>query len=72
MVLLLKIGLGAGIAIREAEVLDLLLPGAAAVVLLVSISLARPDSVYARLYEPLFRGLLSILMRVMGMVVMPG
>lgn len=30
-------------------------------------SLARPDSVYESFYEPLFRGLLSILMLIMGM-----
>jgi hypothetical protein len=43
-------------------------PAISALVLGLALGIfARPDSVYASFYEPLFRGLLSILMVIMGM-----
>lgn len=64
-------GVGAGVdgALVRAILLDTLRsPAISALVLGLGLGLlARPESVYAGFYEPLFRGLLSILMLVMGM-----
>ena len=53
-------------ALAESDVLE----GAVTVALFLGLALgafARPDAVYESFYEPLFRGLLSILMLIMGM-----
>ena len=54
--------------VRQILVDTLRSPAISALLLGLAIGvLARPDSVYASFYEPLFRGLLSVLMLIMGM-----
>lgn len=61
-------GTGHGELVREILVDTLKSPAISALLLGLGLGLlARPDAVYASFYEPLFRGLLSLLMLVMGM-----
>ncbi len=61
---------GSGEKVRVWPIVKESLQGAALSALLLGIALGlltRPESVYAGFYDPLFRGLLSVLMLVMGM-----
>ena len=61
-------GAGHGEIVREILVDTLKSPAISALLLGLGLGLlARPDAVYASFYGPLFRGLLSLLMLVMGM-----
>ncbi len=63
-----RMGEGGRLSLRQIVVDSL--QGAALSALLLGLAIglmARPEPVYAQFYEPLFRGLLSILMLVMGM-----
>lgn len=61
-------GMGQGDLVKTILTDTLRSPAISALILGVAIGLlGRPDAVYASFYEPLFRGLLSILMLIMGM-----